>query len=99
MAKPVDILLDGTLDVYAVKGDFVLGDATFQNQQLLLISEKGEFKQDPQVGVGIRSYLLDDASIHEMQQEIVKQFEVDGMKINELSGNSWPTTEIDAEYE
>ncbi|MDP2723211.1 MAG: hypothetical protein Q8O72_10670 [Bacteroidales bacterium] len=99
MAKTTDILLDADFDLQAKNGDFVLGDATLQNQQLILLSHKGELKQEPLLGVGLRNYLLDDATIHEMHQEIQKQFSLDGMTVNEISGNNWSTTKIDANYE
>jgi len=99
MASPIDILLDENFDIKVENGDFVVGDATLQNQQLILISQKGEFKENPLVGVGIRNYLLDDATIHEMHQDIQKQFAADGMNVAEISGETWNTTIINAEYE
>ncbi len=99
MAKPTDILLDDSMDVQAFAGDFVVGDATLQHQQLLLLSEKGEWKQSPEVGVGIMSYLLDDVTIHEMHQEIQKQFSLDGMRVRKIEGNAWDNTSIEADYE
>ncbi len=98
MVNPKDILLDDNMDVKALQGDFEVNDATFQNQQLLLISEKGEWKQSPVVGVGIMSFLLDDVTVHELHQEIQKQFNLDGMKVNKIEGNTWQNTIIDADY-
>jgi len=98
MPNPKDILLDENFDVVAKDGDFVVGDATLQNQQLLLLSQKGEWKQEPQVGVGIRDFLLDDANVHEMHQAIQKQFALDGMQVNEIKGKTWDSTTIDANY-
>jgi len=99
MAKPFDILLDDNFDLQTKGGDFVLGDASLQNQQLILLSHKGEWKQNPLVGVGISNYLLDDVTIHEMHQEIQKQFSIDGMIVNGVKGKTWDSTEIDASYE
>ena len=99
MDKPYDILLDEDFDMQAKDGDFIVGDATLQHQQLLLLSQKGEFKQSPYVGVGISNFLLDDANVHELHQEIQNQFEIDGMKIIEITGKTWEETEITASYE
>ncbi|MFK5855371.1 MAG: oxidase [Bacteroidota bacterium] len=98
MAKPIDILLDDNFDLMAKDGDFVLGDASLQNQQLILLSHKGEFKETPLLGIGLSNYLLDDSTIHEMHQEIQKQFSIDGMNVIEISGNTWESTNINAEY-
>ncbi len=99
MGKPADILLDENMDVQVANGDFVIGDATLQNQKLLLLSEKGEWKQSPEMGVGLRSFLLDDATVHELHQEIQKQFSLDGMKVKSITGTTWANTIIDADYE
>lgn len=99
MARPKDILLDDNMDVKSKNGDFVIEDSTLQNQQLLLVSEKGEWKENPVVGIGIRSWLLDDATVHELHQEIQKQFSLDGMRVNKITGNTYFDTVIDADYE
>ena len=99
MAEPKDILLDENMEMIAERGDFIVGDATLQQQQLLLLSEKGEWKQSPVVGVGIRSFLLDDVTVHELHQEIQKQFALDGMHVSKIEGNDWKNTIIDADYE
>ena len=99
MDRPFDILLDEDFDMKAKNGDFIVADATLQNQQLILLSHKGEFKKDPQVGIGLSNYLLDDANVHELHQEIQLQFELDGMNIKEITGKTWKETSITAEYE
>jgi len=99
MDKIQDILLDENFDVIAENGDFKMGDATLQNQQLLLLTGKGEWKQSPVVGIGLAEYLLDDAPVDELHQEIQKQFSLDGMKVKKIEGNTWQNTIIDAEYE
>jgi len=79
-----DILLDtDTLDLQIKAGDFVIGDATEQNQHLLLLANKGDYKQYPKVGVGINGFLLDEAE-QDMMREIRSQFETDGMKVKKL---------------
>jgi hypothetical protein len=94
---PKDILLDETGDLAVKDGDFVIGDSTIQHQQLLLMSQKGEWKEKPMVGVGIENYLNDDTT-NDMMNEISDQFEKDGMKIKSInSANS--ELLIDASYE
>lgn len=98
MAETKDILLDEDFDVMAENGDFKIADATLQNQQLLLLTGKGEWKQSPVTGVGLADYLLDDAPVDELHQEIQKQFALDGMKVNKIEGNTWQDTIINSEY-
>lgn len=74
-----DILLDENFDLMVKDGDFVIGDSTEQNKALLLLAQKGEFRQWPDTGVGINDYLEDD-ELSELGVEIQKQFELDGMK-------------------
>lgn len=84
MAVPNDILLGTDGDLLIADGDFVIGDASVQNQYLLLKCQKGEFKQWPKACVGLESYLLDEAE-QDMLREIRSQFENDGMKVNQLN--------------
>jgi hypothetical protein len=51
-----------------------------------LLTEKGEWKEDPRVGVGSQNWLLDETS-GEYRSEVKRQFERDGMKVLKLSGN------------
>ena len=39
-----DFLLDNDNDVIIKNGDFVIGDATLQHQNHILLAQKGEFK-------------------------------------------------------
>ena len=78
-----DWLIDENQDLQIKNGDFVIDNATLQNQYLLVVSNKGEFKQHPKVGAGINGYLLDDEQAG-MLREIRYQFENDGMAVNRL---------------
>lgn len=92
---PVDILLDNNEDIRA-NGDFVAGESSLQHQLLLLYSEKGEWKESPQRGVGTRRYL--EASDQQgLVREIGQEFNIDGMRINKLAVN-FPEIDIEAMY-
>ena len=93
MVAKNDILLDDDFDVIIKDGDFLIGEASQQHQQLLLISEKGMWKQYPVVGVAMQSFLLDDDYIDDFKKEVKKQFEMDGMEIDAIT-----QSEITAHY-
>ena len=79
-----DILLDENHDLRIEDGDFVVGDATEQNERLLLLLNKGELKQYPIDTVGVVMY-QDDESKAALMQEIERQFTADGMQVNKVA--------------
>ena len=81
--KVFDVLLEDYNLVFS-KGDFKVDESTAQHTGLLLITEKGEWKHKPAVGVGIRSALNEDGNLLALQGEMQEQLEADGMNIKEL---------------
>jgi len=67
-----------------VNGDFVIGDATQQNQKQLIFASPGAYKQYPAVGVDIMNYLKDETS-NDLLRAIRQQFILDGMTVNNLA--------------
>lgn len=96
--KMLDILLSSTFDLVIKNGDFDFGDATNQNQNLIILASKGEFKQSPTVGVGIIDYILDDANTDELEGVIQNEFEKDGLTIDKLKVNKDYTIDKIAYY-
>jgi hypothetical protein len=95
---PFDLLLDENGDLRTANGDFVVGDATEQNKVLLLISQMGEWKQNPTVGIGIQDFIEDD-NLNEMANAIRKGFANDGMKVGSVQVFVDGSFKIDAEYD
>jgi hypothetical protein len=80
-----DYLLDPvTNDLQVVNGDFVIGDATQQNQKQLLFASPGAYKQYAAVGVDLMNYLKDENS-SDLLRAIRQQFILDGMTVNSLA--------------
>lgn len=90
-----DFLLNDS-DLLIINNDFVLGESTLQHQQLLLQSNKGDWKENPLAGVSVLSWLKDDNEAG-LLSEIKQEFEKDGMKVNKLQLLNGKI-EIDAYY-
>jgi hypothetical protein len=92
-----DILIDDELDMKMERGDLVTGLADLQHQHLLLISNKGDWKESPTVGVGVHSWLKDDEPAG-LLAEIKKEFERDGMTVNKVEILTDGKLNVDANY-
>ena len=99
MVEMTDIKLDADFDVAVAAGDFVVGEVTRQNQELILLSRKGMWKQTPQCGVGLSDYLLDDGSRVALTGSIQEQFTADGMKVRRIMAKDLSNINVDSDYE
>lgn len=79
----VDFTLDKNQDLDIRKGDFVLADATVQNQHIIIVAQKGEFKEHPEICVGI-----DNALKSEHPQKVLltikRNLTYDGQKVENV---------------
>lgn len=78
-----DFLIDSDGDLLLQDGDLVIGYSDDQQKDILLVTDKGSFKENPQVGVGLQSFLENEDSA-DLLAEIRKQFTADGMVIDSL---------------
>lgn len=92
-----DFLLDENGDLLIENGDFVIGESDNQHQKDILIATKGEFKEFPEIGVGIEAMLSDDDYM-DLLIEAKKNLEYDGMKINNIEFTEEGTLKIDGKY-
>ncbi|WP_160711296.1 oxidase [Chitinophaga solisilvae] len=92
-----DVLLNEMNDLSFADGDFLIGESTRQHQQLLLVTNMGDWREYPVVGVGLFNYLKDEDPAAVMT-DIKVQFETDGMKINFIRMDAAGTLNIDAAY-
>ncbi len=93
-----DILLFDDNDLaIGPNGDFVVDFSDDQHIKLILESGRGDWRQNPQVGVNIRQLLSEDAAPTFLKHEVQKQLEADGATVNKVdveTGNM----KIDARY-
>lgn len=92
-----DILIDENNDLQLLAGDFEVGHSDNQQQKAILTTEKGEWKEHPEVGVGIAQMLADDLYT-EVLIEIKKQLEYDGMQINNVALQEGGNLLVDGQY-
>lgn len=91
-----DILLNNELDLDIANGDIVVGESTVQHQQLLLVTSKGDWKENPLVGVGAAAFLKDEDESG-LLNEIRVEFQKDGMDVKAVNIQSGEIN-IDANY-
>jgi hypothetical protein len=92
-----DILLNNENDLNIINGDFDLGDSTYQNQKLLILASKGEFKETPTSCVGSKKY-LEEGNADSLAREIRQEFIADGMTVNEIIIKENNAIEVEANY-
>lgn len=80
----IDYLRDPVTNALLIKnGDFVRDECTNQHQRNLLLAEKGAYKQYPEIGVGLMSFLKDE-NPGDLLREIRLQFSADGMDVKSV---------------
>ena len=82
-----DILLNKDLNLEIVEGDLLLGDTIIQRQNLLLVSSKGDFKERPDIGVGLQDYLLDEGNGN-LFFNVKNEFKKDGLNLKKMEINN-----------
>lgn len=92
-----DFIVNDKFDLQIENGDFKTGNATLQHQNHIILAEKGEFKNAPEIGAAIRT-ALNDENPRQLLSQIRRNFEYDGMKVNTLKIASNGNLLIDAVY-
>ena len=92
-----DVILDDAGGMQIIDGDFVIDSSTAQHERLLIVSNKGEWRQHPTCGVGIERYINDEAP-GDLPTAIRTELKNDGMTVKTVRMNMNGQIEIDAEY-
>lgn len=85
MGKVDDILFDDDYEDVVKDGDDAIGDSTELNFKLLIVCEKAENKMALDSGVGIATWLLDEADGGDLKKDIQSEIEADGATIQRLN--------------
>lgn len=78
------LILDNNNELVIQHGTLALGDTRDQNASLIVLAEKGEFKEHPQLGVGISQFLKSVNREKELQRAIRVQLALDGIRPKEI---------------
>lgn len=87
-------MLNDKYDIAFANGDFALCESLNQQVACLLVANAGDFRQSPNTGVGLHSFILDEGT-DELNRKIRLEFKKDGLFIKRLEFNHTDLT-IDA---
>ncbi|MCH5243414.1 MAG: hypothetical protein J1F29_00750 [Lentimicrobiaceae bacterium] len=85
-------------DIDFITGDLRYVNSDYRHQQDILLSQKGYYKEHPELGVGIGDY-RNETDPEELLRAIKKEFVADGMKVNKVILSVDGQIETDARYE
>lgn len=92
-----DILLDENNDLKIVNGDFLIGESTNQNVELLFKTSPGEWKEHIETGIAIQR--SNNGNLDRFLDRTIRvQMEADGYNIEKLVINELGVS-IDGQYE
>ncbi len=74
-----------TNDIVLRNGTMAIGTTDEQNAQIIVLAEKGEFKEYPQLGVGISQFLKSVNRENELLRAIRVQLALDGIRPKQLT--------------
>ncbi len=80
---PQDVMLDDDNDLMDAANDWLEIESTEQHQSMLLHTNKGEWKEHPDVGVGLIGF-LEQEDTGGLLNEISQQFIGDGMYVQQI---------------
>lgn len=83
----------GLYDLFIQNGDLVVADSDKQHISLIVLSEKGWWKNAPFLGANVRDAVSDEGSLLEVQGNIQEAIEDDGATIISLKIDRFITVE------
>lgn len=80
-------LTQDTFEPIVKDGSMQIDTTDEQNAQIIILAERGEFKEHPQLGVGLSQFLKSVGRERELVRAIRIQLALDGIKNPEISFN------------
>ncbi len=80
-----DYLLDENYDLLIKDGDFVVDECDDLDIELILLTEKGNWKESPMTGVGIRKWTnatMNSTLMQQLEREVRIQLNGDGFEVD-----------------
>jgi hypothetical protein len=73
--------VDDDLFISELSGDFVIAESDQQHISDILRSYPGEWKENPEIGVGLRGYFESAGKEQEIERNILVQLKADGYNV------------------
>lgn len=81
-----DLVLNDNGDLGIANNDLQIGFSDLQQQEHILVAQKGSVKEFPDLGVGIENF-INDSDIDGLLSEVRAEFEKDGMTVTKIDYN------------
>lgn len=95
-----DIMIDEYNELVFKDGDFEVRYSDGQHVKLILMSEKGSWRQEPLTGIGLRKMLntkMNSIDRMVLKKQLTLQLQNDGYKVNAISMPNTKSIKIDYE--
>lgn len=79
-----DVILDSDGDMEILNGDIFINESDSQHVEMILTADKGQFRQFPLIGVGIKKFSNGPFSPQAIKQSIKLQLESDGYNVRKI---------------
>jgi hypothetical protein len=86
-----DIILDGG-ELIEENGDFKRGDNANNLISYIVQANNGEYKEYPELGVGILTYLNGNKNIQEIERDIINELKADVFPDPDVDMDDYPST-------
>lgn len=86
-----DIILDSDGELIEVDGDFKTGDNSNNLIRYIVEANKGEYKEFPQLGVGVLRYLNGNKNIQEIERDIINELKSDVFQDPDVDLEDYPS--------
>ena len=99
MATYKDIKTDENNDLIISNGDFKIDESDSQHVEHILIADKGQFRQFPLIGMGIKRALNGSFNPQILRQQIKIQLESDGFNVRQIEIEPGDDLKLDIDAE